>query len=261
MLMEQRHKLILEELTRTGSVKNADLVKRMGVSSETIRKDLELLESQGLLSRVHGGALAGQAGESAERSQADYVPFDMRLLQNLDVKMQLVAKAAEFVHEGQRIALDAGTSSWALAHILKEKFHRLTVVTNSIKIVLELMDCPGFTVICTGGVLMSDEYSFVSDFAFNVLEKCNLNLTFLTASGVTVETGLTDQRMEDIRVQDKMRRAAQQTIAVVDSSKFLQPSLLSICSLRDIDILITDDNLAPDLAANIRREVGELILV
>lgn len=261
MLMEQRHRVILEELTRAGSVKNTDLAQKLQVSSETIRKDMESLESQKLLSRVHGGAISLLPPSSISDEQFSYVPFDARISQHLDIKMHLVNKALEFVHEGQSLALDAGTSSWALAHVLKERFHRLTVVTSSVKIVLELMDCPGFTVICTGGILAPDEYSFVSDFAFGVLDRCNVNIAFLSASGVTPETGLTDQRLEDVRIQDKMRRSAQRTIAIVDSSKFSRPSLVSICRLQDIDVLITDAQLSAELADAIRKDVGELILV
>lgn len=260
MLLSQRHDLILKQLSENGSVSNSDLSKSLNVSSETIRKDLELLEKKQLLMRVHGGAVAFNV-ENKNDAISSYVNFDVRTEQHLDTKIKLAQKAAEFVSEGQSIALDAGTSSLVLAKVLKEKFNKLTVITNSIKIILEFISNPNITVISTGGLLTREEYSFVSEFSYDILEKFNVDIAFLSASGVTASSGLTDQRLLDVKVQEKMIKCAQKTIALVDSSKFGKPSLAKICSLNDVDVLITDDNISEQIYKEIAPLPKKFIIV
>ena len=130
MLAKQRYTKILELLDKDGIVHTAELVKLMGVSSETIRKDLEYLDSQGRLSRVHGGAVPMDTGKSAD-IPGGYISLQIRNSQNLEQKAAITSKAAGMVNEGQVIALDYGSTSQMMALVLKERFRSLTVVTNS----------------------------------------------------------------------------------------------------------------------------------
>ena len=142
MLAKQRYTKILELLDKDGIVHTAELVKLMGVSSETIRKDLEYLDSQGRLSRVHGGAVPADSGKPAD-IPGGYISLQIRNSQNLEQKAAITSKAAGLVSEGQVIALDYGSTSQMMALVLKERFRNLTVVTNSIQ--NALMALPSFS--------------------------------------------------------------------------------------------------------------------
>ncbi|MEG1895699.1 MAG: DeoR/GlpR family DNA-binding transcription regulator [Oscillospiraceae bacterium] len=258
MLLEERHKHILSQLSKTGSVRTAELVTALKVSSETVRKDLEMMASEGLLDRVHGGAMQSANAKKAP-GNTGYVAFDERQLQNFSMKQVIAQSAATLVREGQSVALDAGTSSFELAKALTKTFDHLTVITNSVKIAVQLVENSNFVVICTGGVLTGDEYSFVSDFATLILDKINIDIMFLTASGITA-SGLTDQRIPEIKIQDKMRQVSEKVVVVADSSKFGVTSFVKLCDLEDIDTIITDSHVDSALAAELGQRVKLMVV-
>ncbi len=260
MLLEERHNFILSYLHANGSARTSDLVSLLNVSSETIRKDLEMMMAKGLLERVHGGAMLSSANNTPRiMSNSDYVGFDDRQQQNTDRKIIIAKAAANLVKEGQSIALDAGTSSLELAKVLAESFARLTIITNSLKIAMQLAKSSDFTVICTGGILTKDEYSFVSDFATMILDKVNIDIMFLTASGIT-KNGLTDQRISEIKIQDKMREVSEKIIVLADSSKFGNTSLVKLCNLNEIDIIITDSGVDASMVEELRNSVEIMVV-
>lgn len=242
MLAKQRYAKILDIINESGVVYTTELVKIINVSSETIRKDLKYLDEKGYISRVHGGAVAIN-NNPIDEIEKQYIDFEKRQNLYIDRKISIAKRAAELVQEGQSVALDPGTSNFELAKILKEKFNRLTIVTNSLKNALEFADKSTFTVIVTGGVLMADEYSFVSDFSSLILDKLNIDVMFLTVSGISSFAGFTDQRIDEVLVQNKMRSVSQKVIALADSSKFGKASLVRICGLEDVDTIITDSEI------------------
>ena len=169
MLAEQRYQKIISLMQTDGSVKVADLKKKMGVSPETVRRDLENMESQGLIRRTRGGAfLADKEDLSGERT-IQYQNFSARERENLENKVEIAEFAVRFIKEGQSIALDSGTTAYELARVIKRTFHSLTVVTNSIAILNELADAKGITLIATGGVYRPEEMAFVSEDAGRVI--------------------------------------------------------------------------------------------
>lgn len=233
----------------------AELVREFSASSETIRKDLEYLHRQGLLTRVHGGAvsLADIGVNICRPSASNYVSFEKRHEQNLEYKHNIALKAAELITEGQSIALDSGTTSYEIAVVVKKRFQNLTIVTNSLKNILELIQNPCLTVIATGGIVTADEYSFVSDLASLVLERLHVDMFFLTSCGVSPTAGVTDQRVAEVLVHNKMRSIAQKTIVVADSTKFGATSLVKVCGLAEVDTFITDNELDSKFAENFRK--------
>lgn len=241
MIAEERYRLIMEELRQHGLVKSAELKRSFGISSETVRKDLEELERRGLLARVHGGAKQIE-GESLN-ANITYIPFSLRQKQQPEAKCSIAQTAATLVKEKQCVGLDSGTTTLEIAKALKRQFQNLTIVTNSLATVIELSDCKGFTIICTGGVLRPDEYSFVSEFATAILEQVNMDIMFLTACGVTPD-GITDQRIDEVMIHSRMARNASRVVVVSDSTKFEKPSLVRVCALDDIDTIITDRGVA-----------------
>lgn len=261
MLAEQRRNQILAKINTTGVVHTKDLAQEFDISTETIRKDLEAMDRDGLLSRVHGGAVAlSGTGPTYAPAPAVYRPFEEREVLYHEEKIAIAKAAAELIGEGQSIALDSGTTSYELAKILLDRFTRLTIVTNSVKNALLLVGKPSFTVILTGGVLQSDEYSLVSELSGLVMEVLNPEIMFLTTCGVSAELGVTDQRMDEVQTHNKMREASQKTVVLADHSKFGQRSLIHVCDLDEVDVLITDGKVDRKIAAEIEPEVGRLII-
>ena len=245
LLAEERHIYILEQLKQNGLLRSCDLKNTLHTSSETIRKDLEALEKQGLLKRVHGGARLPEDAKGAD-GMNPYIPYDHRKVQHKGEKCNIALRAADFIKEGQCIGLDSGTTTLEIAKILKERFQNLTIVTNSLATVMELSPCKGFTIICTGGVLRHDEYSFVTDLATSILSKLHIDVMFITATGISAQNGITDQRIDEVAVHSQMAAISNQVIVVADSSKFNSTSLVKVCEVDEVDLILTGRDLSEE---------------
>ena len=260
MLAEQRHQRIIEILQENGVVRTTQLAEAMHVSTETIRKDLDALDTEGRLNKVHGGALPKASVSSpAAPAPEPYVPFEARSARNFAPKQRIARAAMAYVHEGGSLALDDGTSGFAVTGVLKTSFHRLTVVTNSLKSAAALVDSRDFTVILSGGIVMADGYSCVSDFATLILEQLTIDVLFLTVSGITA-AGLTDQRLEEIRIQQKMIASARKVVVLADSTKFGESSFVRVCGLEDVNVIITDKLPSPEIIEALQEKNCELVI-
>jgi DeoR/GlpR family transcriptional regulator of sugar metabolism len=237
MLSEQRYEEILNVLDREGSVKATVLCGLLGTSRETIRRDLETMEAKGMLRRIHGGAMKM---EISQEQHPSYTSFKKRKDEQSGSKEEIAAEAVKYIHEGQAIALDSGTTALLLARAVKGKFRALTVVTNSLAVANELAGCEGITLVVTGGIYRSDEEAFVSDIATLIFSKINVDIFFLTTCGISVERGITYQRMDEILVQNKMMEAAEKTVVIADSSKLGVNSLVKMCGIDQVSMIITD---------------------
>lgn len=237
MLAEQRYKEISNVLEREGSIKTSALCTLLGISRETVRRDLETMESRNLLKRIHGGAMSVEISQDKD---SFYTSFSKRQMENPELKELIASKAVTYIREGQAIALDSGTTALALAKAIRNKFTSLTVVTNSLAVANELSDAQGISLVMTGGIYRPDEEAFVSDIATLIFSKINVDTFFLTTCGISVERGITYPRMDEILVQNKMMEAAEQTIVITDSSKLGTNSLVRMCGIDQISMIITD---------------------
>lgn len=236
MIPEKRYQLILQQLQNEGAVKASELAARLGTSYETVRRDLGHLESQGLLRRSSGGAVLNQ--EASEESS--YQRFGARSEQYPDRKREVARLAMRYIAEGDVIALDSGTTALFLARAIRERFQKLTIVTNSLAIANEVTQKEGFTLILTGGVYRPDEGSLIPDIGEPILSHININTFFLTTCGVSVEKGITYQRMDEVPVQKRMVECAERTIAITDSSKLGVNSLIKMCDITAVCCILTD---------------------
>ncbi len=243
MLSEQRYREILNLLDRHGVVKTATLCRQFDASRETIRRDLETMEARNMLRRVRGGAMKL---EHSGDGNMTYASFSKRQLEHSSNKESIAWEAANYIKEGQSVALDSGTTALALAKVMKEKFKSLTVVTNSLAVANELADAEGITLVLTGGIYRADEEAFVSDIATLIFTKINVDIFFLTTCGISVERGVTYQRMDEIIVQNKIMEAADQTIVIADSSKLGINSLVRMCGIEAVSMIITDADAKKD---------------
>ena len=257
MLSEQRYEEILNLLNREGSVKATALCKLLGTSRETIRRDLENMEAKGMLRRIHGGAM--KVDTSLEKSLS-YTSFNKRKEEQWHSKEEIAEEAVNYICEGQAIALDSGTTALLLAKAIKGRVHSLTVVTNSLAVANELADCEGITLVLTGGIYRPDEEAFVSDVATLIFSKINVDTFFLTTCGISVERGITYQRMDEILVQNRMMEAAEKTIVIADSSKLGVNSLVKMCEIDQISMIITDAGASHDQIAAFRKAGVEMVI-
>lgn len=253
MLAEQRYQKILDLMQADGSVRVAELKKTMGVSPETVRRDLENMEEMGLIRRARGGAFLNKEGIKTAEPAAAYIPFQLREQEHAESKEEVAGFALRYIEDGQSIALDSGTTSYELARALKGRYSSLTVVTNSIAIINELADAKGITLVATGGVYRPEEKAFVSDIAGMIFSRLSINTFFLTTCGISVDKGVTYQRMDEIYVQEKMMEASDKTIVIADSSKLGVNSLVKMCDIDRISMVITDSSAVKEQIEPFRR--------
>lgn len=265
MILHERHQEILNLLLSEGVVYTSQLKDRFKTSFETIRKDLQYLEQQGLLARVHGGAVpvnqpAASQAVSAFPSLPLPIDFLKRCRNHREQKQQIAAKACEYIRENTCIALDTGTTSYELAALLIERFSRLTIVTNSMVNALFLSQKPEFTIIVTGGIVSHQEKALVSELAMPMLQNVNIDIMFLTTCGIDLKTGIAEQNMEEITIHKHMARRARQLIVLADSSKFSRSASFHAYHFQEITSIITDDLLDKKTADQYREMGVDLVI-
>jgi DeoR/GlpR family transcriptional regulator of sugar metabolism len=232
----ERQQDITRLIEKNGRARVTDLAERFGVSAVTIRKDLLVLEADRKVVRTHGGAIVPQAHRPEPA-------FDVRERLQRDAKSRIGAAAAARVSDGQSIVLDASTSASYVARHLKvrDSWHFLTVVTNSIRIALDLAGHPGITVLMLGGRVRGEALSVVGPLGDGVFRRVNVQTAFLGAAGFTVENGLTDAMEEEAQIKRSMVSAAREVIAVVDHTKWGRTASATFCRTDGLTGVITDE--------------------
>ena len=236
MLIQERYDEILKVLKSEGAVKVSHLVKKFGVSLETVRRDLDYLEKEGKLKKVHGGALSLDKDENA-------LNFFNRLDECGSEKREIADIAIKYIREGSSIALDSGTTTFQVAKALKSKFKNLTVVTNSLRVSNELMGVEGFKVILLGGIINPKEEATVGAWALSGMDNIFVDIAFIAVTGVSLKDGFTDYDLNMIEIQQKLMERAKERIILADSSKFNEVSLLKVSSVDYADYIITDSKI------------------
>jgi DeoR/GlpR family transcriptional regulator of sugar metabolism len=244
LLAAERRIRILQLLEKNQSVKVADLCECFGVTDETIRRDLSRLESEGLIDRTHGGAVLNQ------RLRIAY-PYHLRQAQSPKEKQLIGKAAAELVVDGATVILDNGTTTFEVARCLKER-KRLTVVTTSPLIALEMADHRDTTVIMAGGVLDSDSKSLVGPDAEAFLRRLRVDIAFVGASGVSLERGCTASSVYDAQIKTAMIRASSRPYIVADGTKIGASSLVCFSQLSDVHGMVTDRSAPETVLAEMR---------
>jgi DeoR family transcriptional regulator, aga operon transcriptional repressor len=243
--MKQAERLgtILERLAEGGSVAVSDLSGRLGASAATIRRDLELLERRRLLTRTHGGAIA--------QGVAYELPLRYKTSRSREEKRRIATEAAARVTDGWAIGLTGGTTTTEVARALVDR-PRLTVVTNALNIASELAIRPNLKLVVTGGTARPESYELVGPLAEQTLAGTNLDIVFVGADGVSVESGLTTHHEGEAHTNLALIERAARVIAVADGSKIGRISFAKICGLERVDELITDDRADPSALLAIR---------
>jgi len=230
MLIDERRHLIAGVVIAQGAATVTDLSKRFGVSQVTIRSDLEALERARTLTRNRGGAVANRVSR--------FTPaFQQQSSVNRDAKQAIADKAAEVILDGDRVVLDAGSTTLYLADLLCNR--RLTIAVNSVYSMNKLVDAPNVDLILIGGTLFKPALSFTGELAEGYLDRLHFDKGILGVNGVTLR-GISVNNPEEAGVKRKMIEQAECVIVLADSSKIDLESLVQIDSLDRIDILITE---------------------
>ena len=247
MLNEERRRSIVEMVHRDGRVLVTSLARHFRTSQITIRKDLEMLDTQGLIQRTHGGALPLQSGALVDPT--------LREKENLhrEEKIRIAMAAAKMVEEGQSVLLDSGTTTTAIGRALKD-IKKLVVITNAINIAAEIAGT-NIEVILTGGMLRKNSFSLVGPVAEQSLHQLSADILFLGVDGFDTRLGLFTPNLFEAQVNRTMVEISRKTVAVCDSSKFGRRSLSNIMPVTAVNQVITDKNISKqDLQA--LREAG-----
>jgi DeoR family transcriptional regulator of aga operon len=227
-----RRAAITTQLADTGEVGIAELAGDFGVSEMTIRRDLELLELEGLARRVRGGAIS-----TVSRSHEP--PFAVRQTKSASAKRTIGRVAASMLEDGDTAIIDVGTTTLELARNL-HRHRRLTVVTSSIPIATELGNSTEVRVIVTGGILRHGELSLVGPTAEESLEEFNCDVAFIGVAGVDGAKGLTEYNLDDARMKRAAIASARRCIVLADRTKLGQVALAMVAPLTSVDTLVTD---------------------
>lgn len=256
MLASQRRSVILDLVEESGAVRVSDLVGRLGVSDMTIRRDIERLSSDGLIERVHGGALAMSGAHSSEEPG-----FSAKSQLQLAQKQAIARTAAQRVAPGSAIGISAGTTTFELARAVKDVPH-LTVVTNSVPVAQLLHESgdPSQTVVLTGGVRTPSD-ALVGPVAVAALHDLHVDLLFLGAHGVDAATGLTTPNLVESETNRALVASARHVCVLADSSKWGTVGLSTFAALSELDLFVTDTGLPERARTAIADAVGVLEIV
>lgn len=231
-LTEERKRFILEKVAQEGRVLVSDLAGELSISAVTVRNDLNTLAQEGLILRTHGGAV------NIDSALMDRALSEKEKLHGAE-KAAIAQKAVSFVHEGQSVILDSGSTTTAIARAMKQ-FNNITVITNAVNIALELSEARGIEVILTAGTLRQRSYSLVGHLTEGTLSQLTADIFFLGVDGVDPEFGFTTPNLAEASVNQAMIRIAREVIVVTDHSKFGRRSLAVICPPDRVDHIITD---------------------
>lgn len=232
MLAIERRNKILAILQKESRVLVSDLSKAFNVTEETIRRDLEKLENEGYAKKTYGGAIMN------ENVNVD-LPFTVRKTTNVTGKLEIAEVIASLIQDGDHIMMDASSTAVYIAKQLKNK-KNLTIITNSVEILIELSDVTGWKVLSTGGVLKEGSLSLIGYQAEKMIGSFHVDKTIISCKGLDIEKGISDSNEMEAHIKKLMLDSANVRILAADSSKFDKISFTKICELSDIDMIVTD---------------------
>ncbi|SDP54621.1 transcriptional regulator, DeoR family [Streptomyces sp. cf386] len=260
LLAEQRRALILDEVRRRGGVRVNELTRKLGVSDMTVRRDLDALARQGVLEKVHGGAVPVMEASTHEPG------FEAKSGLELTAKEDIARAAAELVAPGSALALSGGTTTYALAHQLVD-VPDLTVVTNSVRVAdvfhaAQRTTGPrqgAATVVLTGGVRTPSD-SLVGPVADQAIATLHFDVLFLGVHGISVEAGLSTPNLAEAETNRRLVQSARRVVVVADHTKWGVVGLSSFATLEQVDTLVTDAGLPAEARSEISEHLRRLVV-
>ena len=245
MLLAERHRKIVGIVNERMSIRVSELSQLFHVTEETIRRDLEKLEKEHLLKRSHGGAV------SIEPDQVETSYEEREILHAID-KKAIAKEAIKLIKPMDKIVLDASTTAWYMAKELPDM--PLTVITNSIKVAMELGKKEQMKVISTGGELLPKSLSYVGHLAERSLDMYYVNKAFISCKGVEIERGLSESNEWQALLKKKMMDIADESILLVDHTKFYNRAFVSFAPINKVNQIITDNRVDKTIVESIKEK-------
>ncbi|MBQ3601652.1 MAG: DeoR/GlpR transcriptional regulator [Lachnospiraceae bacterium] len=236
MLYEERVNYILKKLEYNSLVKTNDLVNEMGVSIDTIRRDLKKLEEEGKLTCIRGGACSSE-------EELQYSPFFGRQIINEDLKREAAKKATSLIHSGNIIALNAGTTNSILAEELVKLKKQITVVTNNLSALSILTGSEYIQIVVPSGIVDKEELALYGCNCVEEISSYSFDLSFLAINAVHPIYGFSDFRFQEMDIIKTMIKHSKRSVALMDSQKFGKISKKLFLSPREISLLITNNQI------------------
>ncbi|GAB3280663.1 DeoR/GlpR family DNA-binding transcription regulator [Kineosporia babensis] len=260
MTAQQRLNKVLEFVTERGNVSIADVAEALDVSPATVRRDLNLLAQQRLLTRTHGGASALGSGYE--------LPLQYKLVRQADGKAAIAKAVAGLVSPGDSVGLNGGTTTSEVARVLGSSERLLargstpgiTIVTNALNIAYELSVREHVKIVVTGGVPRSQSYELVGPLVAATLREFSLDLAVLGVDGLTGRFGATTIHEGEAEVSRQIATVARRVVVAADSTKLGRTTFARICPLEQIDTLVTDLPPAADVGAALEAAGVEVIV-
>jgi DeoR family transcriptional regulator of aga operon len=255
MLRQQRHTRILDVVKERKVCSINDLRRELGVSQVTIYRDLREMQLEKLVARVHGGVVIPETEQIESR-------FTVRLQAYRAEKERIAQYEAEKVCEGWAIFVDASSTCYLFALALAARgVARLTIVTNSPQIPMELESFPQIQVISTGGELQHQLNAFAGPLALNQLSALHFDSAYISAAGISASIGVTTDSPLLAEILTTINAISQRTTLLVDSSKFSRRAMVSSLRVEDLDRIVTDSNISEQTANEFRHAGVNLEIV
>jgi len=248
----ERHKHIKEQLSKNGFIRVQDLADQLNVTGATIRKDLRILESQGILYRTHGSA-------SPVKPHVIELSTNEKSTQHVAEKQKIAAAAQRLIRPDDAIILTSGSTINAFSKIL-QPINSIHVVTPSVLIGVMLAERENVTVQLLGGEISRKSYAVHGQYTEYGLKNVSCSKLFIGCDGIDLATGVTCANIEEAHLTNVMMSSCSQTVLIVDSSKFGRRGFGKICNVEDIDILITDSGI-PDRLREKIEDIGVQIIL
>ncbi|MGZ9586927.1 DeoR/GlpR family DNA-binding transcription regulator [Paenibacillus marinisediminis] len=237
MLPIARKSKIKEIILEKKNVTVSELAGLFSVTEETIRRDLKQLEDEGVLTRTYGGAYISDGVQND-------VNFNLREHIHVEGKKKIAEKCVQFINNGDSIFLDASSTSLYIANMLRDK--RITIVTNSIKIVNALIDSTSVHLVILGGSISPSSMSSLGRNTELSINSYYFDLAFISCRSISMQHGITDSNEQQAEVRRLAVERANKAFLIADYTKFDRTSFASICGFDQIDTLIVDQALSPD---------------
>jgi DeoR/GlpR family transcriptional regulator of sugar metabolism len=259
MILRDRQNRIIRALRADGAASVQELAQALAVSPATIRRDLEMLDRNGELVRTWGGAVLpprATAQEDTDPDEAVETPFEQA--GDLDLKRRMAEAAAALVSDGQVVILDIGTTTPQIAELLRGR--DITVITTNLAVFDVLRDDEAVRLVLLGGVVRRNYRTLVGSLAEAALEQVSADLLFLSCTGVRANGHVVDNMAVEAPIKQSMIAAADRVVLLASETKFPGSGALRLCSLTDVDTLITTTGAPDETLAHSRNAGGEVVI-
>lgn len=237
MLAIKRREEIKTILLEKHSVTVAELSEKYNVTFETIRRDFEILQKEGFLTKTYGGAVLTKHVQSN-------IEYDVLAGLFLDNKKRIAKTAADLIDLGDCIFIDHLTTTYQIVNEIKEK--RITVMSNSIKVLNELSTCRSLSLVATGGIFNPDLYSFIGSAAISTVNKFHMDKAFISCRALDKTKGLSDKFEPEADIHKAIINNADKVYLLADFTKFNKNTFVHTCGFDKITAVITDHELSYD---------------